>query len=203
MNKLFINITKSSNLKEDQGSPPVTLEDIIKKKKFYPNIDKISKSYESNKKLSFQQETEEHVRQVILSIDGSKVTSVVDILVDMLKVTIDIHLSLITKIISLSFENGCFPDDLKLALKESCTTKSMRSCKINCQTYSFSYTLASARQVTSNEVDFILKSFNTEKASGTYRIPTKFVKLLYIYIFSTLLAIAINNRLTISVFWHR
>ena len=26
-----------------------------------------------------------------------------------------IHLSLITKIISLSFENGCFPDDLELA----------------------------------------------------------------------------------------
>ena len=33
---------------------------------------------------------------------------------DMLKVTLDIHLSLITKIINLSFENGCFPDNLKL-----------------------------------------------------------------------------------------
>ena len=38
-----------------------------------------------------------------------------DIPADMLKVTLDIHLSLITKIINLSFENGCFPDDLKLA----------------------------------------------------------------------------------------
>ena len=38
-----------------------------------------------------------------------------DIPVDMLKVTLYIHLSLITKIINLSFENGCFPDDLKLA----------------------------------------------------------------------------------------
>ena len=33
----------------------------------------------------------------------------------MLQVTLDIHLSLIMKIINLSFENGCFPDDLKLA----------------------------------------------------------------------------------------
>ena len=32
----------------------------------------------------------------------------------MWKVTLDIHLSLITKIINLSFENGSFPDDLKL-----------------------------------------------------------------------------------------
>ena len=34
---------------------------------------------------------------------------------DILKVTLDIHLSTITKIIHLSFENGCFPDNLKLA----------------------------------------------------------------------------------------
>ena len=32
----------------------------------------------------------------------------------MLKVTLDIHLSLITKIINLSFENGLFPGNLKL-----------------------------------------------------------------------------------------
>ena len=37
-----------------------------------------------------------------------------DIPADMLKVTLDKHLSLITKIINLSFENGCFPDNLKL-----------------------------------------------------------------------------------------
>ena len=38
-----------------------------------------------------------------------------DIPADMLKVTLDIHLSLITKIINLLLENGCFPEDLKLA----------------------------------------------------------------------------------------
>ena len=38
-----------------------------------------------------------------------------DIPVAMLKVTLDILLSLIKKIINLVFENGCFPDDSKLA----------------------------------------------------------------------------------------
>ena len=102
MNNFFINITKSLKIKEDQGSPPVTLNDILENLIFHPSIDKIRKTYESDKKFSFQQVTEEHVRQVILSIDGSKATSVGDILADMLKVTLDIHLSLITKIINLS-----------------------------------------------------------------------------------------------------
>ena len=82
---------------------------------FHPSIDKIRKTDETNKKFSFQQVTEEQVRQVTLSIDGSKATPVGDIPGDMLKVTLDMHLSLITKIINLSFENGCFPDDLKFA----------------------------------------------------------------------------------------
>ena len=55
------------------------------------------------------------MRQVILSSDGYKVTPVGDVSPDLLKVTQDKHLSLITKIINLSFENGCFPDNLKLA----------------------------------------------------------------------------------------
>ena len=33
----------------------------------------------------------------------------------MLKFTVDIHLPFLTKIINYSFENGCFPDELKLA----------------------------------------------------------------------------------------
>ena len=115
INKFFINITISLKLKEDQSDPPVILDDILEKFIFHPSIDKIRKTYESHKKFSFQQVTEEHVRQVILSIDGSKATPVGDIPADMLKVTLYIHLSLITKIINLSFENGCFPDDLKLA----------------------------------------------------------------------------------------
>ena len=53
MNKFFISITKNLDLKEDQGTLPVTLEDILKKCSFYPSIDKIRKTFESNKKFSF------------------------------------------------------------------------------------------------------------------------------------------------------
>ena len=115
LNQFFINITKSLKLKEDQGTPPVTLNDILEKFIFHPSIDKIRKTYESHRKFSFQQVTEEHVRQVILSIDGAKATPVGDIPADMLKVTLNTHLSIITKIINLSLENRCFPDNLKLA----------------------------------------------------------------------------------------
>ena len=114
INKFFINITISLKLKEDQSGPPVILDDILEKFIFHPSIDKIRKTYEINKKFSFQQVTEEKVWQVLLSIDSLKATPVGDIPADMPEVTIDIHLSLITKIISFSFENGCFPDDLKL-----------------------------------------------------------------------------------------
>ena len=44
MNKFIINITKSLNLKEDQGSPSVTLEEILKKITFHPSIDTIRKT---------------------------------------------------------------------------------------------------------------------------------------------------------------
>ena len=55
------------------------------------------------------------VREIILSLDASKVTPVGDIPADILKSTVDIHLPFITKIINVSFENGRFPDELKLA----------------------------------------------------------------------------------------
>ena len=58
MNKFFNNIKKSLKLKEDQGSPPVTLNDTLKNFIFHPSIDKIRKTFESNKQFSFQQVTE-------------------------------------------------------------------------------------------------------------------------------------------------
>ena len=49
-----------------------------------------------------------------LNLGSFKGTSVADIPADMLKSNFDIRLSFTTKIISLSFVNNCFPDDLKL-----------------------------------------------------------------------------------------
>ena len=44
-----------------------------------------------------------------------KTTPVEDIPADILKFIFDMHLLLTTKIVNLSFENNCFPEDLKLA----------------------------------------------------------------------------------------
>ena len=65
--------------------------------------------------------------------------------------------------------------------------------------FSSNNTLASVRQVTSDEVNLILKSLNAKKASGTDKIPTKLVKLASNYL-SKPLATAINNSLTSSKF---
>ena len=91
MNKFFISFTKSLKLKEEQGNP-IPLNDILEKFSFHPSIDEIRKTYERDKNFFFHQVTEKHVRQVILSIDGSKATPVGDIPADMLKVTLDIDL---------------------------------------------------------------------------------------------------------------
>ena len=67
------------------------------------------------KEFSFQSVPEDLLHEIILSLDVSKATPVGDIPVDILKHTVDIHLPFITKIINVSFENGHFPDELKLA----------------------------------------------------------------------------------------
>ena len=55
------------------------------------------------------------VRKFIMNLDGSKATPVGDIPTDMLKQTIDIHLPIMIQIIHMSIDNGCYPDDPKLA----------------------------------------------------------------------------------------
>ena len=59
--------------------------------------------------------SEDLVREIILSLGGSKATPVGYITADMPKSAVNIHLPFITKIISFSFESSRFPDELKLA----------------------------------------------------------------------------------------
>ena len=49
------------------------------------------------------------------NLDASKATPVGDIPANILKCTVDIHLLCIPKIINVSFQNGRFSDELKLA----------------------------------------------------------------------------------------
>ena len=132
MSTFFINITKSSKLKEDQLALPLVWMTYLKNSFFTRVLIRLEKLIKGIK-FSFQQVTEEHVRQVILSIDDSKATAVGDIPADMLKVTLDMHLSLIKKITNLSFENGCFPEDLKLAEVSPVFRKNDDIDKENCR----------------------------------------------------------------------
>ena len=50
-----------------------------------------------------------------MRLDDTKSTLAGDIPAGMLKSTVDIHVSILTKIIKLSLRNGCFPDDLRAA----------------------------------------------------------------------------------------
>ena len=81
----------------------------------HPSVERIRRNIKINKKLFFQQVTEDLVPKIILNIDNFKDTPVGDIPADNLKCTVDIHPPFTNKIINLFFENNCFPDDLNLA----------------------------------------------------------------------------------------
>ena len=108
-------ITKDLEQKEDNSSNANTLKDVLKVFNAYPSVRRIRRNIEFNLNFSFQQVTEDLVRKIVLKLDSFNATPVVDISVDVLKSTADIHLLFITKIIKLPFENNRFLDDLKLA----------------------------------------------------------------------------------------
>ena len=58
--------------------------------------------------FSFHEITEDEIQKEVSKLGGSKVTPVGDILAEMLKSTIDIHVSLLTKIINSSIEMDVF-----------------------------------------------------------------------------------------------
>ena len=115
MNSFFINFTKGLELKGDNESNANTLEDVLDAFNSHPSIERIRTIVETNEKFSFRTVPNDLVREIILSLDGSKATLVGDIPADMLKSTVDIHLPFTTKIINFSFENDCISDELKLA----------------------------------------------------------------------------------------
>ena len=115
MNSFFINIAKGLEIKDGNESNANTLEDVLDAFNSYPNIERIMRTVKTNEKVSFQPVPQDLVRGIILNLDSSKATPVGDNPADMLKSTVDIHLSFITKIINFSHENGCFPDELKIA----------------------------------------------------------------------------------------
>ena len=99
MNNYFVNITASVyNIKE--------------KFQDHQSILKIKNTFNL---FSFHEITEGEIRKEISKLDGSKATPVGDTPAEMLKSTIDVHVSLLTKAMNSSIRNGCFPDKLKAA----------------------------------------------------------------------------------------
>ena len=118
MNNYFVDITGDLELKRDSESiydTPATMYNIKKKFQDHQSILKIRKAFNVTDLFSFHEITEDETRKEISKLDGSKATPVGDIPAEMLKSTVDVHVSLLTKIINLSIQNGCFPDELKAA----------------------------------------------------------------------------------------
>ena len=93
----------------------MNINNILEKHKNHPSGQEISQAFMTNKKFSFEFGTEDLVRKEIMNLNDSKATPIGNIFVDFLKSTVDIHLPFITNSINLSIENGCFPEELKLA----------------------------------------------------------------------------------------
>ena len=72
-------------------------------------------AFNTSDNFSFHEVREDEFWWEILRLDGTKSTPVGYIPDGLLKSTIDIYTSIITKIINLSLRNGCFSDDLKVA----------------------------------------------------------------------------------------
>ena len=117
-NNYFVNITADLDLKRDTEKLydiPAKVNNTKKKFQDHQSILKIKKAFNVTDWFSFREITEDEIRKEISKLDRSKATPVDDIPAEMLKSTIDVHVSLITKIINSSFPNGCFPDELKSA----------------------------------------------------------------------------------------
>ena len=92
---------------------PASVYNIKKKFQDHQSVLKIKKAFSVTDLFSFHEITEDEIRKEISKLDGSKTTPVGDIPAEMLKSTIDAHVSLLTKIINSSIRNGCFPEKLK------------------------------------------------------------------------------------------
>ena len=88
-----------------------------------------------------------------------------DIPSDMLKVTLNIHLLQIMKIINLSFENGYFPDDLKLSEVSPIFKNSDDYVKHLWKNLNYSYIDAFMQDKLSNPLTGLWKNHSTQHCS--------------------------------------
>ena len=115
MNIYFVNIKVDFDLKRDSETLSdnwTSVSSILERFHCHQSILKIQEAFNTPDNFSFHEVSEDEVRKEILRLDGTKFTPVGYIPDGMLKSTIDIHASILTKF-NLSLRNCCFPDDLK------------------------------------------------------------------------------------------
>ena len=118
MNNYFVNITADLDLKRDSENfydTPASVYNIKKKFQDHQSVLKIKKAFNVTDLFPFYEITGDEIRKEISKLDDSKAIPVGDIPAEMLKSTIDVHVSLLTKIINSSIQNECFPYELKAA----------------------------------------------------------------------------------------
>ena len=109
MNNYFVNITADLNLKRDSencyNTPPSVY--YIKKNFNITSVLKIKKVFNVTDLFSFHEITEDEIEKEISKLDGSKATPVGDIPAETVKSTIDVHVSILTKIINSRRIESC------------------------------------------------------------------------------------------------
>ena len=113
MNKYFVNVTADLHLKRDSETLSDTSKSVSRKLERFncqQSILKIQEAFNIPDNLSFYEVSQDEVQQKVFRLDGTKSIPVAHILAEMLKSTIDIHISILTKILNLYLRNGCFPD---------------------------------------------------------------------------------------------
>ena len=94
----------ATNLTNPESASDISnsLYGILKRFPCYQSILKIEETFNLLENFSFHEVTEGKNRQEILRLDGTEATLVADISAEMLKSSIDMHTSILQKIIDLS-----------------------------------------------------------------------------------------------------
>ena len=104
INKYFVNIS-DLGLKRDSealSDTSISVSSVLMRFSCHQSILNIQEAFNTIDNFSFHEVSEDEVRQEILRLDDTKSTSIGDIPAGMLKSTINIHASILTKIINLS-----------------------------------------------------------------------------------------------------
>ena len=118
MNNYFVNITADLDLKRDSENlydTPASVYYIKKKFQDHQSILEIKKAFNVTHLFSFHEILKMRSKKKFPNYIVLKPPQLAIITAEMLKSTIDAHVSLLTKIINSSIRNGYFPDKLKAA----------------------------------------------------------------------------------------